>query len=315
MSSYIKSKNMKQKFFILFALIFSSGFLIAQKVNIDELKAKIAEKTAIAKQKQGEVDVLKSEIATMKKQIDHASSWRFNSSGVLGFTLAGFQNWVKQTNPNSQVSNISGIFKGSAIIEKPKYFWRNEGIINVGWQKLVLNSEETPKDEQKYNNVADIFSIVSLYGYKLNKDFALSALGQYNSSIVNNFNNPGILDVGTGITWTPHNIPNFVFSVHPLNYHIVFQKGNLETQKALGAKVFASYFTNIYKGVKWSTDFTGFLEYGKSDPSLNEYTWNNTLSLPSFHGIGIGIGFGLRNSALESDKLQSYYNIGLSYNL
>ncbi len=306
---------MKKGILFLLALIASINFLSAQEVDVKALKAKIAEKSAIAKAKQAEVDALNGEIAAIQKQIDMAAGWRINSGGVLGFTLAGFQNWIKQANPNSKISNITGVFKGTALLEKPKYFWRNEGSINVGWQKLVLDAEETPQDDQKYQNVADIFTLTSLFGYKITPDIAASVLGQYNSSIVKNFNNPGILDIGAGATWTPHQVPNFVFTVHPLNYHIVFQKGDLETQKALGAKIFASYFTEIYKGVKWSTDLSGFLEYGKSDPSLNEYTWNNTLSLPAFHGIGIGLGFGLRNSALESNKLQSYYNVGLSYNL
>ena len=306
---------MKKGILFLLALIATINFLSAQEVDVKALKAKIAEKSAIAKAKQAEVDALNGEIAAMQKQIDMAAGWRINSGGVLGFTLAGFQNWIKQANPNSKISNITGVFKGTALLEKPKYFWRNEGSINVGWQKLVLDAEETPQDDQKYQNVADIFTLTSLFGYKITPDIAASVLGQYNSSIVKNFNNPGILDIGAGATWTPHQVPNFVFTVHPLNYHIVFQKGDLETQKALGAKIFASYFTEIYKGVKWSTDLSGFLEYGKSDPSLNEYTWNNTLSLPAFHGIGIGLGFGLRNSALESNKLQSYYNVGLSYNL
>ncbi|HHH55300.1 MAG TPA: DUF3078 domain-containing protein [Bacteroidetes bacterium] len=306
---------MKRKFLLFFILAFSSSIIVAQEIDIDALKAKVTEKKAMANKKQGEADALKAEIATLQKQIDMASGWRYNTSGVLGFTLAGFQNWTKQANPNSKVSNISGVFKGSAIMEKPKYFWRNEGIVNVGWQKLVIDSEDTPKDDQKYNNVADIFSLTSLFGYKITSDIAASVLGQYNSSIVNNFNNPGILDLGAGATWTPHQIPNLVLTVHPLNYHLVFQKGDVETKKALGAKIFAGYFANLYKGIKWNTDFSGFLEYGSSDPSLNEYTWNNTLSLPAFHGIGIGIGFGLRKSALESEKLQSYYNLGLSYNL
>jgi hypothetical protein len=110
-------------------------------------------------------------------------------------------------------------------------------------------------------------------------------------------------------------VPNFVLTVHPLNYHIVFQKDNVDTQSALGTKIFVSYFTTIYKGIKWSTDFNSFLEYGKSDPSLNEYTWNNSLSLPAWHGIGIGFGFGLRSAVIESPDLQTYYNVGLSYNL
>ena len=286
-----------------------------QEVNIDALKAQIAEKSAIVAEKQGQIDALKGEIADMQKKIDHASGWRFNSGGILGFSLAGFQNWFKQANPNSRISNITGVFKGNALLDKPKYFWRNEGNINLGWQKLVLDAETAPDVDKDYKNVADIFTLTSLFGYKLTPDIAISALGQYNSSLVNNFNNPGILDIGAGATWTPHQLPNFVFTVHPLNYHIVFQKGNLETQKALGAKIFASYFTTLFKGIKWSTDLNGFIEYSSSDPSLNEYTWNNSFTIPAWHGIGIGLGFGLRKSALESSDLQSYYNLGLSYSL
>jgi len=306
---------MKRQILLLLAIFVFSGVVSAQEINIDALKAQVAEKSAMIAKKQGEVDALKSEIAAIQKKIDLASGWRFNSSGILGFSLAGFQNWSKQSNPNSKVSDIKGLFNGAALLDKPKYFWRNEGIVNVAWQQLVLNDKEATDEEKKYQNVADIFTITSLFGYKITQDVALSALGQYNSSIVKNFNNPGILDLGVGATWTPHQVPNFVLTVHPLNYHMVFQKGDIETKSALGAKIFASYFTNLYKGVKWTTGLNGFLEYGSSNPSLNEYTWVNTLSLPAWHGIGIGIGFGLRNSALESPDLQSYYNIGLSYNL
>lgn len=308
-------KIMKRNFLFIFILFVTFTIVKAQEADVNTMKTQLAEKKAAFGAKQGEVAKLQGEIDALQKKIDKAAGWRFNAGGVIGFSMANFQNWIKQANPDSRVSNITGLFKGNALLDKPKYFWRNEGNINLGWQQLVLNSESATKEEKEYKNVADIFTLTSLFGYKITPDIAVSALGQYNTSLVNKFNNPGILDIGAGATWTPHQLSNFVLTVHPLNYHIVFQKGDIETQKALGMKLFASYFTNIYKGIKWSTDINGFLEYGKSDTSLNEYTWNNSISLPAWHGIGIGIGFGFRKSAVESKDLQSYYNLGLSYNL
>ena len=280
-------------------------------------KADIAAKAAMVKTKEAEIGALKGEIASLQKKVDLAAGWRFNTGGILGFNIAGFDNWSKQANPNSKVSAITGNFKGTAVLDKEKFFWRNEGGINVGWQQLVLDTkkEGLTTEEKEYKNVADAMTLTSLFGYKLTRDIAASVLGQYNSSIVKNFNNPGVLDIGAGATWTPHQVPNLVVTVHPLNYHIVFKEGDTDTKSALGAKVFASYFANLYKGIKWSTDLSGFLEYGSSDPSLNEYTWNNQLTFAAWKGIGVGIGFGIRNSAIESDNFQSYYNLGLSYNL
>ena len=306
---------MKRNILLFITIIATSSIITAQEVDVVALKKQIAEKTAVVGEKQSQIDVLNKEIAAIKKKIDLYAGWKFNASGVFGFSFASFQNWSKQVNPDSRVSNITGLFKGSALLDKPKYFWRNEGNINLGWQQLVLNAKVANEEEKEYKNVADILTLTSLFGYKITKDIAASGLGQYSSSIVNNFNNPGIFDIGAGATWTPHQAPNLVFTVHPLNYHIVFQKGDLETQSALGTKIFASYFATLYKGIKWSTDLNGFLEYVESAPSLSEYSWNNSLSIPAWHGIGIGIGFGLRSAAIESSDLQSYYNIGLSYNL
>jgi len=306
---------MKKQILLLLAMIITSGILTAQEINIDALKSQISEKSATIAKKEAEINKLKGEIAKIQKDLDLDAGWRFNTSGVLGFSIAGSQNWIKGSNPDSKTSDITGIFNGNAKLNKPKYFWFNEGNINLAWQKLVLNSKEATDEEKEYKNVADILKLTSIFGYKLTQDIAISALGQYNSSIYKNFNNPGILDIGAGATWTPHQIPNFLLTVHPLNYHIVFQDDNAEKQSALGTKIFTSYKTDLVKGIKWQTTLDGFLEYGSSDPSLNEYTWNNTLSFPAWKGIGIGINFGLRNSALESSDLQSYYRLGLSYNL
>ena len=244
-----------------------------ENVDITQIKAEIAKKEAVMAEAQARVDALAGEVAGLKRKIELNSGWKFGANGILGFKIAGFQNWAKQGNPNSKVSDLTGIFKGRANLDKEKYFWRNEGNINLGWQQLILDTEkdDITDEEKEYKNVADVMTITSLFGYKVTKDIAVSVLGQYSSSIIENFNNKGILDIGVGATWKPSKIPNLVVTVHPLNYHIVFQEElGIETESALGTKIFASYFTKLVKGVNWSTDLNGFLEYGKSTPSLNE---------------------------------------------
>jgi len=82
------------------------------------------------------------------------------------------------------------------------------------------------------------------------------------------------------------------------------------------------------KAVNWSTTLTSFVPYSDvkqtivadpdngivgRDAGLFEYTWLNTLSFEVWNGIGVGVGFGIRNSDLESPDLQSFTSLGLSY--
>jgi hypothetical protein len=40
-----------------------------------------------------------------------------------------------------------------------------------------------------------------------------------------NLNDPGYLDLGAGVTWTP--IKDLIVVIHPLNYHFIFSSGVL----------------------------------------------------------------------------------------
>ena len=62
----------------------------------------------------------------------------------------------------------------------------------------------------------------SLYGKNINEKWAVSGLLEYRTTILNNFNDPGYLDLGVGATWTP--IDNLIVVIHPLNYNFVFSK-------------------------------------------------------------------------------------------
>lgn len=63
-----------------------------------------------------------------------------------------------------------------------------------------------------------------LYGRNLSEKWAASALMEYRTTIIDNFNDPGYLDVGIGVTWTP--IDNLIVVIHPLNYNFVFAKND-----------------------------------------------------------------------------------------
>ena len=90
--------------------------------------------------------------------------------------------------------------------------------INLGWVKI--DDKDIDTDDDSFRSATDVFNITSLYGQKLSDKFAISTLGEYRTTIIDNFNDPGYLDVGVGATWTP--IADLVVVIHPLNYNFVF---------------------------------------------------------------------------------------------
>jgi hypothetical protein len=303
-SLIIKNVTMK-KFLYLFVLVSFVAIQSAQAQTIEELKAQQAEK-------QSQVDALNGEIGALQSQIDAFPGWETGSFGTLGFNLSSFDNWFKQGNPNSSSSTIGASLNAFANYDNPDIFWRNAGNINLAWQKLVIDRND-PEEEGEYQNVADVLRISSLVGYKLSEKFALSGLLDYNTSIINNFNNPGILDIGVGATWTP--VKNMVVVIHPLNYHIIMGD-NPDFNSALGAKVMVDYSQEIVPGINWRTNLTSFLPYKTFEPSIFEWTWTNGFGFSVWKGIGVGIDFALRGADFEIlDKTQSYFILGLSYTL
>ncbi|MCB0688912.1 MAG: DUF3078 domain-containing protein [Saprospiraceae bacterium] len=284
------------------------AFVIFAAVNghaqtLEELKSMKAEKEAA-------VSTLKGEIADIDAQIDALPGWETGTFGTLGFNLSSFNNWVKGANPNAVSSSIRGTINGYANYDNPQLFWRNSGGLNLGWQKLDTDLEDNV--DAAFEQVADILKIQSLFGYKFNSKLAGSALLDYNTSILSNFNNPGILDLGVGFTWTP--VKDLVVVVHPLNYHIVL--GDDPTYgSALGTKIVVDYTKEIVPGLTWKSNLAAFAPYKKTDPSLGEWTWTNGLGFNIWKGIGVGLEFGLRKAEVESPDGQNYWVVGLSYSL
>ena len=302
---------------LLTALFLSCAFGFGQ--TEEELKAQLAPKKDSIKAIQARVDAIKAEI-------DALPGWRKGAFGTIGANISSFNNWYAQGTPNNSSGNIGVTVNGFANLQQDKFFWRNSGNLNLGWVKF--DDKDDPDDDDSFKQATDVFTITSLYGRKLNEKFAISALGEYRTTILNNFNDPGYLDLGVGATWTP--ITDLVVVIHPLNYNFVFSSNDAVFESSLGAKIVADYTRKIGK-VNFKTNLSMFQSYKSSN--LSNYTWINSLGYTLWNGIGLGFEFGLRNNKQEAlnyalngptpdanatfdnidNDLQTYVLFGLNY--
>ncbi|MEZ4950587.1 MAG: DUF3078 domain-containing protein [Saprospiraceae bacterium] len=323
---------MFKKITLFFSLIFVVGAMQAQTES--ELKEEFAAKEAAMKEAKKEYDALKGEVDAIAAKIDGLQPWKFGALGTLGLNFSQFNNWFGAANPDAYSSTIG--FSGNAFanLNKDKYFWRNAGNLNMAWTKLAINEEV--RDTAEYENTADAVNVTSLFGYKLTEKFAISALGEFRSTIVNNFANPGFLDLGVGATWTP--ISDLVVVFHPLNYNIVIADEGLNYESSLGCKIVADYAKSLPKGINWRSNLSAFISYSDV-PNLSNWTWVNGLSVNVWKGLGVGFELGLRSNKQESynkfveaemldpetfniddldsgdNPLQTYWVLGFTYTL
>ncbi|MDH3649016.1 MAG: DUF3078 domain-containing protein [Saprospiraceae bacterium] len=293
--------------FYLISLLFLFAVSVSSAQTLEELQSLKSEKAAQAAEIQGQLDAVNGEIAGIDAQLDAFPGWETGAFGTIGLNFNRFTDWAKGANPNSTSTTISGSFNGFANYDQPKLFWRNSGNIAIGWQKLDTDTKEG--SDTDLEQVADVFRINSLLGYKLSDKWAVSALADYNTSILSNFNDPGILDIGVGATWTP--FENFLVVIHPLNYHIIMGD-DPAFENATGAKIVADYGAT-FEGITWRTNFNTFVPYKSNDPNLGEWTWTNSFSANVWKGIGVGIEFAFRKADIETTATQNYFLLGLSY--
>lgn len=286
------------------------------------------DKEALNKQKaekQAEVDKYQGEVDAIQSQIDALPGWRYGAFGTLGGSISEFNNWYAQGSPNNSSGNIGFTVNGYANKIEDTYFWRNSLTLNLNWVKLDDKDDET--DDENFKPTTDVFNISSLYGYELTEKWALSAFGEYRTTILDNFNDPGYLDLGIGITWTP--IKDLIVVIHPLNYNFVFADDTAIFDSSLGAKIVADYTKKIGQ-LNIKSNLSVFQSYKSED--LSNWTWTNSLGYTVWKNIGVGLDFGLRDNKQEAlnyfvntletndtfdtvdNKLQTFWTFGLSYN-
>ena len=311
---------MTNKLIVTLALMLTISFGFAQ--TKEELHAQKSEKQAVADAAQKEADAIQA-------QIDALPGWRIGAFGVIGGSLSNFNNWYAQGAPNNSSGNIGINFNAFANKLEDKYFWRNSLTTNFAWVKL--DDKDNPNDSSKFQPTTDVFNVSSLYGQKLSEKWAASALAEYRTTVLSNFNDPGYLDVGVGFTWTP--LDNLLVVIHPLNYNFVFAENSAVFESSLGAKIVADYTRQI-GAIAFKSNLSAFLSYKES--YLSNWQWSNAFSYTLWKNIGVGFDFALRSNKQEAlnyalgqyngpigndaptfsnvdNKLQTYYTIGLSY--
>ena len=307
---------------LLFALILCGLSMTAFAQTADELKATKAEKEA-------QVSALQGEIGGIQAQLDAMPGWRTGAFGTIGLNFSNFADWYSKGTPNSSSGSIGFTANGFANLIEDKFFWRNSGNINLGWVKF--DDKDDPDDDDSFRKATDVFSLSSLYGRKLSDKFAISGLGEYRTTILENFNDPGYLDLGVGATWTP--LANMVVVFHPLNYNIIFTDTEDIYESSMGCKIVADYTQSLPGGISWKSNLSTFLSYKDLD-NLTNWTWINSLAMKIFKGIGVGFEFGLRGNKQEAldyeintlgktdatfdsvdNKVQTYWLLGFTYAL
>ena len=314
------------KKFILTTLLCSLFIYQGFAQTKEEIEAQKTEIETLKKAKEDTLSRLEGEIKDLQGQLDDLPGWNIGAFGTIGVNIANFSNWYQKEIPNSEGGAIGITINGFANYDDPKQFWNNAGQLNLGWVKF--DDKDDPDDEDGYRQATDIFNISSLYGRKLGKNLAASALVEYRSSILSNFNDPGYLDLGVGGTWSPLKGLNVVF--HPLNYNIVFADSESIFESSFGLKFVADYSREFSNGISFKSNLSSFISYESSNRS--NWTWTNSFSYTIWKGIGIGLEGGLRGNRQETldyeinvigdenatfdsidDKLQSYFLAGISY--
>jgi len=307
-----------KKLVLSILLLFAVSFSFAQTEQ--ELKA-------AKKEKKDSISAIQKRVDALQKQIDNLPGWELGAFGTIGGSFSGFDNWYSQGNPNVSAGNIGFTVNAFANFKNPDYFWRNALNINLAWVKY--DDKDDPTDDDSFQESNDIFNISSLYGYNLTEKFALSALGEYRTTILSNFNDPGYLDLGVGGTWTP--LSNLVITVNPINYNFVFSEGDNVYESTAGAKVLIDYTRKI-GAISFKSNLSAFQSYKNSD--FSNFTWINAFSYTLWKNIGVGFEFGLRDNKAEAldyalneqptpnpdatfdnvdNDLQTYYILGLNY--
>ena len=312
-----------KKIIALAAAILLTINLSAQ--TAEELKEQQAPKKAEIAKLQGEVDAIQG-------QIDALPGWKKGAFGTIGGSISQFSDWFSQGTPNVSSGNIAFTVNAYANLTEEKFFWRNAANVNLGWVKF--DDKDDSEDDDSFRAGTDVFNISSLYGRNIAKNFAVSGLAEYRTTILDNFNDPGYLDLGVGGTWTP--IPNLVVVVHPLNYNFVFSSGDTVFESSLGAKILVDYTRKI-GAINFKTNLSAFQSYESSD--LSNWTWTNSFGYTLWKKIGVGFDFGLRGNRQETvnfannqllaampeatpfelgddsvdNQVQSFWTLGLSY--
>lgn len=276
---------MKKIYFALL-LFFSISTGFSQTLQ-DLRNEKAAKKDSIAQ--------IQKRVDAIQKQIDKFPGWKIGAFGTIGGSFSEFNHWYAQGTPNNSSAVIGITVNPFANFDGEQYFWYNQAQVNLGWVKF--DDKDNPNDNGSLREATDVFNVISLFGYNLSEKFAVSTLAEYRTTLLNNFNDPGYLDLGVGATWKP--ISGLVVVLNPFDYNFVFSSQESIFDSSFGAKILATYSKTI-AGFDIKSVLSTFQSYKSSN--LSNWTWTNSFSYKLWKSIGLGFEFGLRDNKQEALK-------------
>ncbi len=261
------------------------------------------------------IDSLKSRLGYIKDSLQTYPYWSFGGGMLTGLDFNNFSNWANRgTELNSSATSFTLGVNGYANVKGEHHFWRNRGRLLLGWQRFRQSDEDT---DAGFDKTADMFQLISHYGYNIAKEFAMSVLSEWQSNIFDQAISPSYLDLSLGFTWSPN--PYLVGILHPVNYNFALADQDM-LNSSIGTKLLVEYNRSL-ESLSLQSSFSGFLSYEELD-FLSNFTWTNGLNIKVFKHIGLGVEYALRVSKQEtytlnitSETLQSYFLLGMSYEI
>ena len=160
-------------------VVVAFSFLILSATAFGQTKEELQEQIA---PKNAEISKLQGEVNALQAQIDNLPGWRKGVFGTIGGNVSEFNNWFNQGTPNVSSGNIGITGNAFANLKQDKFFWNNALSLNLGWVKF--DDELDPSDDEDFREAIDVFNISSLYGRNIAKNLAVSALGEYRTTIL-----------------------------------------------------------------------------------------------------------------------------------
>ena len=167
----------------------------------EELKALKAAEEGNIGALQAQIDSIQGVVAGIDAQLVKFPRWEKGAFGVIGINFSGFNDWLSRDQSNITTNSFSFSSNVFANYFTEKSFWRNGLNLNIG--RVRVEDRDVPDSEETVNS-PDAINLTSLYGLKMSEKFAISTLAEYRSTILDNFNDPGYLDIGAGATWDPY---------------------------------------------------------------------------------------------------------------
>lgn len=266
-------------------------------------------------------------------EFEFEKKWHFYGKNNLFFNQASFSNW----NSGGQ-TNIGILTKLDYHLDYKKYYHYVENIFSFGYGWNSTKGQSSRKTE-------DYINIMSNYGYRLSKNFYLSAGAQlitqfspgydYNKNSnpeyedrISKFLAPGYINTGIGISYNPNK--NFQVIIRPINgkFTIVndeklqkkgkygLENDGQRVRKELGAMINLSYRLNIYKGIYFDNKLNVFTNY-INHPELVDIFYNGVLNIKFNKFITTVISLDLAYDDDQIQKLQTKQtlSIGFTYDI